>query len=434
MPSPIIQAIKQVCEEKGLSYESVLATLEAALAAAYRKDFGQKNQNIKVEFDPESGSMRVFDIKTVVRDFTEEELEAIKTEVIEVAKPQKSDIELTEIKPEGEAPEVERFNPKTMMMISEAQKLKPDVVLGEELRVELSVPGAFGRMAAQTAKQVITQRLREAERQTIFDEFKSKEGQVLMGVVGRTEGRLIFVELGRATAILPPSEQIEYENYRPGLRMKFYLVSVNLAARGPELVVSRTHPEMLRQVLKAEIPEIQSGAVEIKSIAREAGARSKVAVHSNVPNVDPIGACIGQKGSRIQTIISEIGGEKIDVIKWEEDQARFITSAMSPAKALDIQLHEVEKQASVKVAPDQLSLAIGRGGQNVRLASILTGWKISIAGQEDVAAVAEVVVEAEQAPVVEKIEESIVAEEAKTVIEPTPEKAPDEKSSEDNDK
>lgn len=392
MPSPIIQAIKQVCEEKGLSYESVLATLEAALAAAYRKDFGQKNQNIKVEFDPESGSMRAFDIKTVVRDFTEEELEALKTKEEEPVQPRQPIEE-----PKGEeAPaelEQERFNPKTMMMISEAQKLKPDAVLGEELRIELQVPGAFGRMAAQTAKQVITQRLREAERQTIFDEFKSKEGQILLGVIGRTEGRLIFVELGRATAILPPGEQIEHESYRPGARMKFYLVSVNLAARGPELVVSRTHPEMLRQVLIAEIPEIQSGAVEIKSIAREAGARSKVAVYSNVPNIDPIGACIGQKGSRIQTIISEIGGEKIDVIKWEEDQARFITSAMSPAKALDIQLHEAEKQASVKVAPDQLSLAIGRGGQNVRLASILTGWKISIAGQEEVKEAAEEVVE-----------------------------------------
>ncbi|MDP3245242.1 MAG: transcription termination factor NusA [bacterium] len=397
MSSPIVQAIRQVCEEKGLTYESVMVTIEVALAAAYRKDFGQKNQNIKVEFDPESGSMRAFDVKIVVEDVPLEELEKeweerdLKAEKIApeaaTAKAGQAIVkagEKTEGVPEGE-PEKPRFNPKTMIMISEARTTKPDAALEEEIRFELEVPRAFGRMAAQTAKQVITQKLREAERQTIFDEFKGREGEIIVGTVGRREGSLVLVDLGRTTAIMPMGEQIENEIYKPGSRLKFYLTAVNVTTKGPEIIVSRRHPEMLRKIFMLEIPEMQNNIIEVKNVAREAGARAKVAVVSNAANVDPIGACIGQRGSRIQTIISELGGEKIDVIKWEEDRAKFIINALSPAKVLAIDLNEEGKIACVKVNPDQLSLAIGRGGQNVRLASMLTGWKIKIEGQEAVA-------------------------------------------------
>ncbi len=248
------------------------------------------------------------------------------------------------------------------------------------------------------------QKLREAERQGIYDEYKSREGQIVVGTVGRREVRFLFVDLGKINAILPISEQIETEPYRAGARVKVYVTAVNLTARGPEILVSRAHPEMLRQVFTLEIPEIQSGAVEVKSIAREAGSRAKVAVLSHAENVDPIGACIGQRGVRIQTVITELGGEKIDVIKWEDDPIKFIASALSPAKVQDIRLDEAGKTAYVTVAPDQLSLAIGRGGQNVRLASQLTGWRITIAGQE-----AKVPAEEETAEAKEAAEEAMEA-------------------------
>lgn len=437
MSSPIVQAIRQVCEEKGLTYESVMVTIEAAMAAAFRKDFGEKNQNVKVEFDPESGSMRVFDVKTVVEDISPEELEKLweepaqnfstKNIIVEKIKDQKNlgglentarlDLPVTDGNLGGE-PEKPRFNPKTMLMISEARKTNPEAALGEELHFELEVPHAFGRMAAQTAKQVITQKLREAERQIIFDEFKGREGEVLTGTIGRREGPLVLIDLGRATAIMPPGEQVDNEIYKPGARLKIYLIAVNLTTKGPELVVSRRHPEMVKKIFSLEIPEIQNGTVEIKNVAREAGSRTKIAVFSSVANIDPIGACIGQRGSRIQTIIGELGGEKIDVIKWEEDQGRFISNALSPAKVLSIDLNESEKTANVKVDPTQLSLAIGRGGQNVRLASALTGWRIRIEGAE-IAPVESASVEAEkkEETAVMVVEESAVAE-AKEVKAP----------------
>src|SRR3989338_26047 len=357
MASPIVQAIKQICEEKGLSYESVLTTIEAALAAAYRKDFGTKNQNIKVEFDPETGAMRAFDIKIVARDFTEEEVEG------EIEK------------------EVEKFNPKTMMMVSGARAIKADAELGEELRIELEIPHAFGRMAAQTAKQVITQKLREAERQSIFEEWSGKEGIIMIGVSGRREGRLQFVDFGRTSAILPLGEQIPQESYRPGERMKFYVKSVGMGSKGPEIIVSRADSRMVSALFTLEIPEVQSGVVEIKGVAREAGSRSKLAVISKDPNIDPIGSCIGQRGGRIQTIIAEIGGEKIDVIQWYEDAEKFISAALSPAKVKKVALDSETKIANVTVPDVELSLAIVRAGQNVRLASKLTGWRINILGE-----------------------------------------------------
>lgn len=395
MPSAIVQAIKQISEEKGLPFESVLETIQAALAAAYRKDFGKKNQNVRVEFDPESGALRAFDVKTVVADelarawAEEEEARRKAAEELGDAKqlfPRKEKEESfdstrgrgTEAElAEGEEKEL-KFNPKLHISLSEARAIKPDAELEEVITTELEVPGAFGRMAAQTAKQVITQRLREAERQTVFDEFKSKEHELINGVIQRREGRVVLIDLGRVTGVMLPDDQIPGELYSPGARMKMYVTSVQLTQKGPEILVSRTSPDMVKALFALEIPEIASGAVIIKNIAREAGSRTKVAVATEAPNVDPIGSCIGQRGTRIQTVISELGGEKVDIIQYDENMAKYITNALSPGKVLSVALDEVTASASVTVSGDQLSLAIGRGGQNVRLAARLTGWKLNI--------------------------------------------------------
>lgn len=384
MASPIYQAIKQICEEKNIKPESVIETIEAALAAAYRKDFGTKNQNIKVEFNPESGDFRVFDIKTVVADELAAKYEEEKKEREERIKEGLPE----EKKEKGEKPEeVEgeeelKFNPKLNLSLVEARALKADAKLDEVIKTELEVPGVFGRMAAQTAKQVIIQKLREAERDTLYNEFKGKEGEILQGVVQRTEGRMVLVDLGHVTALLPPEEQIEKEKYTPGSRMKFYLKEVTMTTKGPQIIISRAHPEILRKLFTFEIPEVANNVVKIRAIAREAGSRSKVAVSTEDENIDPIGSCIGQRGTRIQTIINELNGEKIDVIQWSDDVKDLIANALSPAKISNIEINEEEKSAFVEVKDDQLSLAIGRGGQNVRLAAKLTGWKINIGGGE----------------------------------------------------
>lgn len=382
MPSPIAQAIKQICDEKNISYEAVLETIEAALAAAFRKDFGEKNQNVKVSFDPETALTRAFDVKTVVEDMELPEEEEGGEEVKPVSEVVKKREPVKEGESSVEAGEDEepKFNPKTMIMISEAKKLKKGAEIGEEIRTELEIPGEFGRMAAQTAKQVIMQKIREAERGVIYEEFRGKEGHVLVANVQRREGRVVLFDLGRATAVMPPEDQVERERYLPGERMKVYVARVALTTKGPEIVVSRTRPELIRKLFEIEIPEVANGAVVIKAISREPGSRSKVAVATEDDSIDPIGSCIGQRGTRIQTIITELGGEKIDVISWNENPEIFITNALSPAKALAVTLDKEAKSATVKVADDQLSLAIGRGGQNVRLAARLTGWNITVSG------------------------------------------------------
>jgi len=233
-------------------------------------------------------------------------------------------------------------------------------------------------MAAQTAKQVIIQRLREAERENIFHEFKQREGEIINGTIQRIEGRMVLIDLGQTTALLPPPEQVPRERYSPGQRFKFYVVGVNQTSKGPEIILSRSHPEMVAKLFSVEVPEIGNDSVEIKSIAREAGSRTKIAVFTNQRNIDPVGSCVGQRGSRVQTIISEVGGEKIDIIEWDEDSAKYITNALSPAKVLSVKLNDEEKTALVEVKEDQLSLAIGKAGQNVRLSAKLTGWKIDI--------------------------------------------------------
>lgn len=366
--SSIAEAVKQICQEKGIPVQAVIETIEAALAAAYRKDFGEKNQNIKVEFDLNTGLSKVFDIKTVVEDMpelTEEELAALAEKPVD------------QPLAEGEEP-LRRFNPKTEIQISEAKQIKKSYNLGDEIKTALEVPGDFGRMAAQTAKQVIIQKLRETERAAMYEELKKQEGEILVGTIQRREGNLVLVDLGRLTALLPPDEQIRSESYVAGAHLKVYIVSVNSTTKGPEVIVSRSHPEIVKKLFALEIPEIANGTVQIKSISREAGSRSKIAVWTDQENIDPIGSCIGQRGARIQTIISELKGEKVDIIKYSEDPKEFIANALSPAKIIEIKLNEEEKTATAKVAEDQLSLAIGKAGQNVRLAAKLTGWKIDI--------------------------------------------------------
>ncbi|MBN1779314.1 MAG: transcription termination/antitermination protein NusA [Candidatus Buchananbacteria bacterium] len=385
----IADAIKLLCEEKGISFESVIEIIEAALAAAYRKDFGEKNQNIKVEFDLTTGGSKIFDVKTVVDDVPEEELAMIEEENEHKSEIRKEKPVLKSDQPADEDGEEEKpkFNPKTDIQISEAKEIKKGVVVGDVIKTELPTPSGFGRMAAQTAKQVITQKVRESEREAMYEEYKDKQGEIIVGTVQRQEGRLVLIDLGKLTALLPPEEQIQNERYVPGTQLKLYVVSVAQTTKGPEIIVSRAHPDIVKRLFILEIPEIANGTVEIKGIAREAGSRSKIAVWTEDENIDPIGSCIGQRGARIQTIISELKGEKVDIVKYSDDPVEYIINALSPAKIINIDINEETKEATVKVNEDQLSLAIGKSGQNVRLAARLTGWKINIisASGEEVA-------------------------------------------------
>ncbi len=263
-------------------------------------------------------------------------------------------------------------------MISQAKEIKPDAAVGSELVQELTVPGEFGRMAAQTAKQVIIQRLREAEREVVFNEYKDKEGQLINGTVQRVEAGNVLIDIGQATAVMPPQEQVRGEHYSPGSQLRLFIKSVATSNRGPEVIVSRAARELVRRLFEMEVPEIADGAVVLKAIAREPGSRSKIAVATEEDNVDPVGSCVGQRGTRVQFIINELGGEKIDIIEWDADEVQFIKNALSPAKVVEVALHPEARNAEAFVAPDQFSLAIGKQGQNVRLASSLTGFRIDI--------------------------------------------------------
>lgn len=420
MPDPSIKtAIKQICAEKGLSEESVLETINAALAAAYRKDFGEKNQNIKAEFILDTGQTKIYDEKEVVEDLTPEEIEAIEKikaerealrEALEKGEITQEELkakkEEQEAEEEEEGDEIRKFNPKTEIELKDAKAIKKSFKIGDIVRTELEIPGDFGRMAAQTAKQVIVQKLREAERNVVYLDFKDKEGEILTGMVQKFEGRNVIIDLIKTTAILPPMEQIRGEKFKIGERIKVYLLSVALATRGPELIVSRAHPDIVKALFEQEIPEIANGVIEIKKISREAGSRTKIAVFTEDESIDPIGSCIGQRGARIQTIISELGGEKIDIIEYDDNPIKYITNALLPAKITNVELNEEEKVAIITVPQDQLSLTIGRAGQNVRLASKLTGWQLSIKEQESGKEIsADEAVEIEEKPK-ETIEES----------------------------
>ncbi len=385
--SEISNAIKQLCEEKNLDYQSVISAVELALAAAYRKDYGERNQNIIVKFDPMTGSSQIHDLKQVVDNLPEqEEAEMLKN----LYNPNPKELHREELradsrrgagfnhKEDGDENSKANFNPKTDIQLKEAMILKHDAKIGDEIITDLPIPSAYGRMAAQTAKQVIIQKLREMERDMIFGEFKSKENEVVSGIVQRREGRFVFVDLGKAVGLLPAEEQIYSERYNINDRLKVFIKEVREGHKGPEIILSRRSEEILRKIFYLEIPEIANGLVEIRAVAREAGSRSKVAIWTEADNVDPVGSCVGQRGSRVQTIISELGGEKIDIIEYNEDQEKFIANSLAPAKVLSIELDEAEHKAIVKVSSDKLSLAIGKSGQNVRLAARLTGWKIDI--------------------------------------------------------
>ncbi len=361
MNTDILKAIKNLCDEKGISMEAVISTIELALAAAYRKDFGSKQQNIKVVFDPETADFEVFDVKTVVE--------------IEID-PETEEPVVRFVNEEGEE-ETRKFNPKAEIVLEEAKGIDPNAEIGGEVKVKLEVPGAFGRMAAQTAKQVIIQRIREAERDTIYEEYKGKEGEMLSGVVQRVEGVTVMLDFGKAVAVLPISEQMRGEYCRLGQRMKVVVLEVRLTPKGPEIIVSRAHPKLVEKLFEAEVPEIASGTVEVKAIAREPGSRTKIAVMAHEQNIDPIGSCVGQRGNRVQTVMNELGGEKIDIIEYREDTEGYLAQALSPAKIHHVEITDsAAKEAKVYVK--ELSLAIGKGGQNVRLAAKLTGYKIDI--------------------------------------------------------
>jgi transcription termination/antitermination protein NusA len=368
----IKQAIQVICEEKNISIDSVIESIEAALGAAYRKDFGDKNQNIKTKFDLDTGNIKVWDEKIVVED---KDLEKEAEEYQKIKDSLKEDDEMPE--------DFHRFNPKAELMISDAKEVAKKAKVGDELKIKLEIPSDFGRIAAQTAKQVIIQRLREAERETILNEFKKKEGEVINTIVQRREGPNVIVDLNKTMGLLPPEEQVRNDNYSTGSRLRVIILKVEDSNRGPRIIVSRAHPEVVNKIFSLEVPEIANDIVEIKAIARDPGSRTKIAVHSKEENIDPVGSCVGQKGSRVQTIINELGGEKIDIIQWNKDVATFIKNSLSPAKIMNIELNKKEASAIVQVEEDQLSLAIGRDGQNVKLAAKLTGWKIDIEGAED---------------------------------------------------
>jgi len=339
-----ISAIEQICEEKGISKDVVMETIEMALIAAYKKDFGDKDQEVRVEVDPSTGDPRIFVTKEVVEEVD---------------------------------------NPHLEISVGDAQIVKSSAKVGETVEIE-DVNKEFGRVAAQTAKQVIIQRIREAEREVVYNEYQDKEDTIMNGSVQRVEHGNVFVDLGRTTGIMFASEQIHGERYYPGQRLKVYVVRVENTLKGPQIVVSRSHPNLIRRLFEMEVPEIAAGNVEIVNIAREAGARTKIAVKSNVDGVDPVGTFVGGRGTRVQAVMANIGEEKIDIIPFDEDIKHYITNALSPAKnIIAVETDEAEKRAVVRVPEDQLSLAIGRSGQNVRLAAKLTDWNIDIDGADD---------------------------------------------------
>jgi N utilization substance protein A len=375
-------AVSQISEEKGLSAAQIVDSIETALAAAYKKEYGEKSQVIKAKLDAKSGTVLFWQVKTVVGPsmiYTDEELEQIK----------ENQLEPTE--------EKVKFNPEKHIMLEEAQKSSPDAKVNDEITFPLEEKQDFGRIAAQTAKQVIIQKIREAEKETIFADFKLKEGEILSGIVQRIEGRTVFMDVGKTLGILNREEQVQGEFYRPGQRLKVFVLKVEQTSKGPVIFLSRIYPKFVSKLFELEVPEISAGQVVIKSIAREAGSRSKVAVVSVAEGIDPIGAAVGQRGTRVSAVINELGGEKIDIIEYSDETEKYIANALSPAKVLEVRAMPKNKALAI-VPDDQLSLAIGKDGQNVRLAAKLTGWKIDVRSYEtlDEEAYAKELHEAEQ--------------------------------------
>lgn len=338
MNGEFLLAIEEISKEKGISKEQLFSALDAALVSAYKKNYGSNNSNVKVMIDRETGAINVYSLKTVVEEVENDQLE---------------------------------------ISLEDAKELNIKLQLGDMAELKV-IPKDFGRIAAQTAKHVVVQKIREAERGIIYDEFITRENELVTGLVQRKEKNNVYFDLGKTEAVLEAKEQVPGETYNINDRIKTYIVRVEKTTKGPQIILSRTHPGLVKRLFELEVPEIQDGIVEIKSVAREAGSRSKIAVYSYDENVDPVGACVGQKGQRVQVIVDELRGEKIDIIDWSEDPVEFVASALSPAKILEVNINKEAKIAQVLVAENQLSLAIGREGQNARLAARLTGWKIDI--------------------------------------------------------
>lgn len=342
MSSDLLDALNALEEQKGISRDVLIEAIEAALVTAYKRNFNQA-QNVRVDLNLDKGSMRVFSRKDVVEEVEDDRLQ---------------------------------------ISLEDAKAINPAYELEDIVEQEVT-PRNFGRIAAQTAKQVVTQRVREAERGIIYEQYVDREDDIVTGVVERLDARNIYVGLGKVEAALPLNEQIQGETYNPHDRIKVYITKVERTTRGPQVIVSRTHPGLLRRLFEMEVPEIYEGIVEIKSIAREAGDRSKISVFAHNEEIDPVGSCVGAKGARVQTIVNELNGEKIDIVEWSEDPVVFVANALSPSKVLDVQVNEEEKSTTVVVPDYQLSLAIGKRGQNARLAAKLTGWKIDIKSETD---------------------------------------------------
>ena len=400
-------ALEQLEEERKIPKEKILDAIEQAMAAAYKKDYGKKGQIIRAKFDLETGKTDFFQVKIVV----DETIAILNTSPL----PSPKGREEFKSPPSGEVgggseyslkdPNDERvhFNAEHHLLLEDARKIKKGVELNDEVIFPLESKEDYGRIAAQTAKQVIIQKIREAERTSIIDEYGTKEGEIIGGIVQKVERGNVYIDFNRATGILPMEEQIPGEFFQRGQRARAYLYSVEDTPRGINLRLSRAHPKFIEKLFAMEAPEIQNGTVEIKFIAREPGARSKIAVFSNDEHIDAVGSCVGQKGTRVNTITQELSGEKIDIIPWSEDPKIFVSNSISPAKVISIELDMENHKATIEVANDQLSLAIGKGGQNVRLAAKLTGWRIDIKG--DNLPIAENVKEGQEEIVEEKIEE-----------------------------
>ncbi|MCL4400141.1 transcription termination factor NusA [Patescibacteria group bacterium] len=362
----LVSAVEQISAEKGISSEKVLGAIESAIAAAYKKEYRKKSEIIRAKFNLKTGDLQFFQVKTVV-DPSEVSLE--------------EDLEETPERNEEEET-LPRFNSDRQIFVAEAKKISPDISVGEEMEFPLEGRSDFGRIAAQTAKQVVLQSIREAERSSIKEEFINKEGEIMSGQIQRFERGNVYVNLGRAMGIMYPNESIPGEHYRVGDRMRFYVLAVQDDMRRPGIVLSRSHPNFILKLFELEVPEIADGTVSIKNIAREAGSRTKVAVASSEEGIDPVGAAVGQRGTRVMAVTNELGNEKVDVVEWSDDPAKFIPSSLSPAKVKSIEIMP-RREAKVLVPEDQLSLAIGKGGQNVRLAAKLTGWKIDVRSQSN---------------------------------------------------
>lgn len=348
MSAELILALEQIEKEKGVDKEVLIEAIEAALISAYKRNFGS-SQNVKVTIDRVSGDVKVFALKRVT-DIPENDLSEISLE--------------------------------------DAKKVNKKLEIDDTAEIEVT-PRKFGRIAAQTAKQVVVQRIREAERGIIFNEFYNKESDIVTGIIQRSERKNVIIDLGKTEAIIAPAEQTPGEEYRFNDRIKTYIIEVKKTTKGPQIMVSRTHPGLVKRLFELEVPEIHDGTVEIKSISREPGSRTKIAVFSKDDNVDPVGACVGQKGTRVQAIVDELRGEKIDIIKWSSNPEEYISASLSPAKVIRVDVNEGEKSAKVTVPDYQLSLAIGKEGQNARLAAKLTGWKIDIKSESQLRATIE---------------------------------------------